>query len=103
MITTELVFVHGTARPSATPTALSEARAPAPGPEPGLGYAQAERAARRLATEHLKKPFDVIYTGPRIRLVQTGEIIARPSGSCARRPTRRPGPRRRRWPGPGTQ
>ncbi|MGW3334725.1 histidine phosphatase family protein [Streptomyces rubiginosohelvolus] len=41
-----------------------------------LGYAQAEQAARRLATEHLKKPFDVIYTGPQIRLVQTGEIIA---------------------------
>ncbi|MEU0447584.1 histidine phosphatase family protein [Streptomyces tendae] len=74
MITTELVFVrHGQAQCNAdglvggprTCTGLTD-----------LGYAQAEQAARRLATEHLKKPFDAVYTGPRIRLVQTGEIIA---------------------------
>ncbi|WP_329295946.1 histidine phosphatase family protein [Streptomyces pseudovenezuelae] len=74
MITTELVFVrHGQAQCNAdglvggprTCTGLTN-----------LGYAQAEQAARRLATEHLKKPFDMVYAGPRIRLVQTGEIIA---------------------------
>ena len=74
MITTELVFVrHGQAQCNAdglvggprTCTGLTN-----------LGYAQAEQAARRLATEHLKKPFDLVYAGPRIRLVQTGEIIA---------------------------
>ncbi|MFG2651241.1 histidine phosphatase family protein [Streptomyces sp. NPDC048436] len=40
------------------------------------GYAQAEQTARHLAAGHLKKPFDVIYASPRIRLAQTGEIIA---------------------------
>lgn len=74
MITAELVFVrHGQAQCNAdglvggprTCTGLTN-----------LGYAQAEQAARRLATEHLKKPFDMVYAGPRIRLVQTGEIIA---------------------------
>lgn len=74
MITTELVFVrHGQAQCNAdglvggprTCTGLTN-----------LGYAQAEQAARRLATEHLKRPFDMVYAGPRIRLVQTGEIIA---------------------------
>ncbi|MFD6324443.1 histidine phosphatase family protein [Streptomyces sp. NPDC058442] len=74
MITTELVFVrHGQAQCNAdglvggprTCTGLTD-----------LGYAQVEQAARRLAAEHLKQPFDVVYTGPRIRLIQTGEIIS---------------------------
>ncbi|MCP3821836.1 histidine phosphatase family protein [Streptomyces sp. A3M-1-3] len=74
MITTELVFVrHGEAQCNVdglvggprTCTGLTN-----------LGYAQAEQAARRLATEHLKKSFDMVYAGPRVRLVQTGEIIA---------------------------
>lgn len=74
MIITELVFVrHGQARCNVdglvggprTCTGLTN-----------LGHAQIEQAARRLTTEHLNKPFDMVYTGPRIRLVQTGEIIA---------------------------
>ncbi|MFD6551991.1 histidine phosphatase family protein [Streptomyces sp. NPDC058398] len=90
MITTELVFVrHGQAQCNAdglvggprTCTGLTS-----------LGYAQAEQAARRLATEHLKKPFDVVYTGPRIRLVQTGEIIARTLQIPVRRDDRLDGP-----------
>jgi probable phosphoglycerate mutase len=74
MITTELVFVrHGQAQCNAagvvggprTCTGLTD-----------LGYAQVELAARRLAAEHRTKPFDMVFTGPRIRLVQTGELIA---------------------------
>ncbi|MEW2634278.1 histidine phosphatase family protein [Streptomyces sp. NPDC048389] len=74
MITTELVFVrHGQAQCNAdglvggprTCTGLTS-----------LGYTQVEAAARRLATEHQKQPFDLVYTGPRIRLIQTGEIIS---------------------------
>lgn len=73
MITTELVFVrHGQAQCNAdglvggprTCTGLTN-----------LGYTQVEQAARRLTAEHSKQPFDLVYTGPRIRLVQTGEII----------------------------
>jgi probable phosphoglycerate mutase len=74
MITTELVFVrHGQAQCNAeglvggprTCTGLSN-----------LGYAQVGRAARRLADEHSKRPFDLVYTGPRIRLIQSGEILS---------------------------
>lgn len=74
MITTELVFVrHGQAQCNAdglvggpnTCTGLTN-----------LGYAQVEAAARRLATEHQEQPFDLVYTGPRIRLIQTSEIIS---------------------------
>ncbi|MEU6341882.1 histidine phosphatase family protein [Streptomyces sp. NPDC046977] len=74
MITTELVFVrHGQAQCNAdglvggprTCTGLTN-----------LGYAQVEQAARRLATEHHNQAFDLVYTGPRIRLIQTGEIIS---------------------------
>lgn len=75
MITTELVFVrHGQAHCNAdglvggprTCTGLTN-----------LGYAQVEQAARRLAVEHHDQPFDLVYTGPRLRLIQTGEIISR--------------------------
>jgi probable phosphoglycerate mutase len=75
MITTELVFVrHGQARCNAdglvggprTCTGLTD-----------LGHVQVEQVAHRLSAEHLKRPFDKVYAGPRIRLVQTGEIIAR--------------------------
>ncbi|GAA2651474.1 histidine phosphatase family protein [Streptomyces aculeolatus] len=75
MITTELVFVrHGQAQCNAdglvggprTCTGLTN-----------LGYAQVEQAAGRLVAEHSKQPFDLVYTGPRIRLAQTGEIIGR--------------------------
>ncbi|MGW6558509.1 histidine phosphatase family protein [Streptomyces hydrogenans] len=74
MITTELVFVrHGQAHCNAdglvggprTCTGLTD-----------LGYSQIERAARRLAVEHHDQPFDLVCTGPRIRLVQSGEIIS---------------------------
>ncbi|MDJ0465771.1 histidine phosphatase family protein [Streptomyces sp. H27-C3] len=74
MINTELVFVrHGQAQCNAdglvggprTCTGLTN-----------LGYAQVKAAARRLSTEHQKRPFDLVYTGPRIRLIQTGEIIS---------------------------
>ncbi|MFI1888779.1 histidine phosphatase family protein [Streptomyces jumonjinensis] len=74
MITTELVFVrHGQAQCNAdglvggprTCTGLTN-----------LGYAQVDQAARRLAAEHRKQPFDLVCTGPRIRLIQTGEIIS---------------------------
>ncbi|MER5970329.1 histidine phosphatase family protein [Streptomyces sp. NPDC002055] len=74
MIATELVLVrHGQAQCNAdglvggpnTCTGLTS-----------LGYAQVEAVARRLATEHQKQPFDLVYTGPRVRLIQTGEIIS---------------------------
>ncbi|GAA2342128.1 histidine phosphatase family protein [Dactylosporangium salmoneum] len=74
MITTELVFVrHGQAQCNAdglvggprSCTGLTN-----------LGRTQVHHAARRLAGEHLQTPFDTVYAGPRLRLVQTGEIIA---------------------------
>ncbi|MBB2744644.1 UNVERIFIED_ORG: putative phosphoglycerate mutase [Microbispora rosea subsp. rosea] len=74
MIITELVFVrHGEAQCNAdglvggplTCTGLTN-----------RGYAQVEGAARRLADEHREKPFDALYAGPRLRLIQTGEIIS---------------------------
>jgi len=40
------------------------------------GTAQVERAARRLAAEHAERPFDVLLAGPRLRLRQTGQILA---------------------------
>ncbi|WP_330300612.1 histidine phosphatase family protein [Streptomyces sp. NBC_00503] len=74
MITTELVFVrHGQAQCNAdglvggprTCTGLTD-----------RGYAQVEQAAHRLAAEHQRQPFDLVYTGPRVRLIQSGEIIS---------------------------
>ncbi|WP_371602286.1 histidine phosphatase family protein [Streptomyces sp. NBC_01220] len=74
MITTELVFVrHGQAQCNA------DGLVGGPRTCTGLtnhGYAQVDQAARRLAAEHRKQPFDLVYTGPRIRLIQTGEIIS---------------------------
>ncbi|MFE6287837.1 histidine phosphatase family protein [Streptomyces sp. NPDC057877] len=74
MITTELVFVrHGEAQCNVnglvggprTCTGLTN-----------RGYAQVERVAHRLAAEHRDRPFDTLYTEPRIRLRQTAEIIS---------------------------
>jgi 2,3-bisphosphoglycerate-dependent phosphoglycerate mutase len=74
MITTELVFVrHGQARCNAdglvggprTCTGLTN-----------LGRTQVSQAARHLATEHSRQPFDILYAGPRTRLIHTGEILA---------------------------
>ncbi|MDH2388534.1 histidine phosphatase family protein [Streptomyces sp. HNM0663] len=74
MITTELVFVrHGEAQCNV------DGLVGGPRTCTGLtnhGYAQVERAALRLAAEHRDKPFDALYTGPRIRLRQTAEIIS---------------------------
>ncbi|MFF1676137.1 histidine phosphatase family protein [Streptomyces sp. NPDC058256] len=74
MIITELVFVrHGEAQCNAdgvvggptTCTGLTD-----------LGYAQVKKVAARLAVEHQDKPFSALYAGPRLRLRQTGEILA---------------------------
>jgi probable phosphoglycerate mutase len=101
VITTELVFVrHGQAQCNTdglvggprTCTGLTN-----------LGYAQVEQVARRLAAEHRKQPFDLVRTGPRIRLIQTGEIISRAlqipmatddrlDGPSTATPTANPGP-----------
>jgi len=74
MIITELVFVrHGEAQCNA------DGLVGGPRTCTGLtnrGYAQVEQAARRLADEHREKPFDALYAGPRLRLIQTGEIIS---------------------------
>ncbi|WP_405394914.1 histidine phosphatase family protein [Microbispora hainanensis] len=74
MIITELVFVrHGEAQCNV------DGLVGGPRTCTGLtnrGYAQVEQAARRLADEHREKPFDALYAGPRLRLIQTGEIIS---------------------------
>lgn len=74
MITTELVFIrHGEAQCNL------DGLVGGPRTCTGLtnrGYAQVERVALRLAAEHHDKPFDALYSGPRIRLRQTGEIIS---------------------------
>lgn len=41
-----------------------------------LGRTQVERAAARLAAEHATAPFAALYAGPRLRLEQTGTILA---------------------------
>jgi 2,3-bisphosphoglycerate-dependent phosphoglycerate mutase len=41
------------------------------------GRDQAEQLARRLAAEHTRRPFDVLYGTPRRRVRETTEIIAR--------------------------
>ncbi|MFE7835926.1 histidine phosphatase family protein [Streptomyces sp. NPDC057474] len=78
MITTELIFVrHGEAHCNAngvvggpvTCTGLTD-----------LGYHQVEQAAARLADEHRDRPFTALYTGPRLRLRQTGEILSQALG-----------------------
>lgn len=74
MITTQLVFLrHGEAHCNA------EGVVGGPATCTGLtnqGYAQVERAAARLATEHANEPFTVLYAGPRFRLRQTGGILS---------------------------
>ncbi|MCT9075322.1 histidine phosphatase family protein [Streptomyces fulvoviolaceus] len=74
MITTELVFVrHGEAQCNA------DGLVGGPRTCTGLtnrGYAQVEQVTRRLADEHRRQPFDALYAGPRLRLLQTGEIIS---------------------------
>lgn len=74
MIITELAFLrHGEAQCNA------DGLVGGPRTCTGLtnrGYAQVEQAARRLADEHREKPFDALYAGPRLRLIQTGEIIS---------------------------
>nr|WP_237439700.1 histidine phosphatase family protein [Amycolatopsis rubida] len=45
-----------------------------------LGRAQAERLAARLAREHAEHPFDVVYTTPRRRVLETAEIVTRALG-----------------------
>ncbi|MEW9533607.1 histidine phosphatase family protein [Microbispora sp. NPDC049125] len=74
MITTELVFVrHGEARCNAagivggprTCTGLTD-----------VGHEQVGKAARRLAAEHGGTPFAAVYAGPRMRLQQTGQLLA---------------------------
>jgi probable phosphoglycerate mutase len=73
MITTELVLVrHGQAHCNAagvvggprTCTGLTD-----------LGRAQVLAAAERLAPEHATKPFTALYTGPRLRLRETADIL----------------------------
>ncbi|WP_406445849.1 histidine phosphatase family protein [Streptomyces sp. NBC_00631] len=74
MITTELVFVrHGEAQCNA------DGLVGGPRTCTGLtnrGYTQVEQVTRRLANEHRRQPFDALYAGPRLRLLQTGEIIS---------------------------
>ncbi|MDI5964101.1 histidine phosphatase family protein [Streptantibioticus silvisoli] len=41
-----------------------------------LGRAQVQAAADRLAIEHAVAPFTALYTGPRLRLVETGDILS---------------------------
>lgn len=74
MITSELVLLrHGQARCNVdgvvggptTCTGLTE-----------LGHQQVEQAARRLASEYATLPFTALYAGPRLRLQQTGQILA---------------------------
>ncbi|MEW1722075.1 histidine phosphatase family protein [Streptomyces sp. NPDC093109] len=78
MITTELVFVrHGEAHCNAdgivggpaTCTGLTN-----------LGYTQIEKVADRLSAEHRVVPFTTLYAGPRLRLQQSGQILARALG-----------------------
>jgi len=76
MITTEFVFLrHGEAACNvaglvggpATCTGLTV-----------LGHSQVEQAAHRLLAEHQhRRPFTHLYTGPRLRLRQTGETLSR--------------------------
>ncbi|MGW9205691.1 histidine phosphatase family protein [Embleya sp. NPDC055664] len=75
MITTELVLVrHGEAQCNvdglvggpATCTGLT-----------ALGRAQMESTAIHLATEHRQRPFAALYSGPRLRLRDSGRILAR--------------------------
>jgi probable phosphoglycerate mutase len=40
------------------------------------GVRQAHTVAMRLGTEHARAPFDLFYTGPRLRVRQTAEVIA---------------------------
>ncbi|MGF1425042.1 histidine phosphatase family protein [Kitasatospora sp. LaBMicrA B282] len=78
MIIRELVFIrHGQAQcnvdgvvggPAAC-TGLTE-----------FGHRQAGRAARCLADEQALRPFTALYAGPRLRLQQTGQILARALG-----------------------
>ena len=74
MITTELVFVrHGEAQCNV------DGLVGGPRTCTGLtnrGYDQVERVAHRLAAEHQDRPFDALYAGPRLRLIQTGEILS---------------------------
>jgi len=74
MITTELVFVrHGEAHCNAdgvvggpaTCTGLTD-----------LGRSQVRAAAARLCAEHHAQPFTALSCGPRLRLQQTGDILA---------------------------
>ncbi|GII34627.1 histidine phosphatase family protein [Planotetraspora mira] len=74
MIVTELVFVrHGQAVCNAagvvggprTCTGLTD-----------LGRQQVHRSARHLAAEHADSPFAAVYAGPRLRLQQTGQLLA---------------------------
>ncbi|WP_058042254.1 histidine phosphatase family protein [Streptomyces roseifaciens] len=78
MITTELVFIrHGEAQCNvdgvvggpATCTGLTT-----------RGQAQVTLAAARLAAEHRSTPFTALFTGPRLRLRQTGEILGQALG-----------------------
>lgn len=41
-----------------------------------LGRRQIALAARRLAVEHAQVPFHALYAGPRLRLQQTGHLLA---------------------------
>ncbi|MFE0187611.1 histidine phosphatase family protein [Streptomyces sp. NPDC059008] len=78
MITTELVFVrHGEAQCNA------DGRVGGPATCTGLtrlGYVQVQRAAARLAAEHLVQPFTALYAGPRLRLQQSGELLGQALG-----------------------
>jgi 2,3-bisphosphoglycerate-dependent phosphoglycerate mutase len=74
MITTELVLVrHGQAVCNAdgvvggpaTCTGLTD-----------LGRRQVDAVAARLAAEHANDPFSALYAGPRLRLQETGAILA---------------------------
>ncbi|MER5642634.1 histidine phosphatase family protein [Kitasatospora sp. NPDC002227] len=57
----------------------SAARPPAPA-RTNLGRHQVEQAAELLAAEHAASPFTALYAGPRLRLQQTGQILARAMG-----------------------
>ncbi|MGH3614341.1 MAG: histidine phosphatase family protein [Pseudonocardia sp.] len=45
-----------------------------------LGRQQVEQLAARLAREHARHPFDVVYTTPRRRVQETAEIVTRALG-----------------------
>lgn len=74
MITTELLMLrHGEARCNRDGVVGGPATCTGLTP---LGRTQVEKCARRIRAECEASPVTALYTGPRLRLRQTGEIIA---------------------------